>query len=451
MADEDLFAPKKRGREKISTAQNAETAKSATSNVATSNSTSSATQARRGRPNLSAKTETASKGRPKANSQSSAPASKPAKRNWGESGKKAQIVADATENANRANSIARSDLSNSTKGKKPVVQENVENPIIQDLPQENIQSQTIENTPQVELQPEINLENQKGESEFLQDAQQDDTPQNEQSTSDLEVSEPNEDEDGQDELLSNDDLTVDEDEISELEKKSKRKKNTPNDEEGALTSKKKKKKKWWLLLLLLLLLLFGGIIFVFKDILFPPPPIVIVPEGNMVLEGNIKPTDTVEMGKILVKPGDTIEFIRALSIASASTKVNEDGVIEPLSPFSLRLQFYIEDANGIKNYNLISELSKNGNFSDKASFTKFGDWYYWNDIVIPGAPAKELIKSITLNKETGNAWQGQEVKLVLRYQTVIPTEEDINISFEYEYPPEWYILVTSFYEEQLKV
>ena len=253
------------------------------------------------------------------------------------------------------------------------------------------------------------------------------------------------------------DLTVDDSELEQLKAKKKKKKrkggsadldggiNPDSSDEAGLQGKQQKKKKWWLLLLLLLLLLIGGLMFLFRDVLFPPKPIVIVPQGMII---DIKETGTNQFGmkEFIFKPGDTIEFNNALSVGSERTVEKEDGTKEELSPFSLRLRFYIEYQG--EQYQAFIEDIHN---SKDATIKKYNDWYYWYDIAIPGAAYKKIIESIKLSATgIGNEWQGREVKLVLEYQTVIPVQKTIDEDFEYDYDPEWAVLVTDIYNDYIK-
>ncbi len=250
------------------------------------------------------------------------------------------------------------------------------------------------------------------------------------------------------------DLTLDDSELEQLKAKKKKKKrkgggadlgggiNPDSSDEAGLQGKQQKKKKWWLLLLLLLLLLIGGLVFLFRDVLFPPKPIVIVPQGMII---DIKETGINQFGmkEFIFKPGDTIEFNNALSVGSERTVEKEDGTKEELSPFSLRLRFYIEYQG--EQYQAFIEDIHN---SKDATIKKYYDWYYWYDIAIPGAPYKKIIESIKLSATgIGNEWQGREVKLVLEYQTVVPVLETIQEDFEYEYDPEWAELIADIYKD----
>ena len=355
-----------------------------------------------GRPKINGETKTESS-RPKANSAATKTTSNKTRPN-GNASKKARIVAEATETANRANRA------------------------------KGVSASSISFD-----EPEINNV---------------DLQANENVGGDAQVQEPSVDpvvtpvvDPVMGGVDGDVDLTIDADDLEPAQDKKKKKKGGVYDE-GDLSNKKKKKRRklLWLLLLLLLLLIVGVV--VFKDILFPPKPIVIVPNG-MVLK--IKSTGQSQIGvdEFIFKPGDTIEFEEPLSVFSERYATNDDGTKgDELSPFTLRLRFYIEyEQDGIKEEH--PEFIDVIHFSKTGLFTSYNDWFYYNAIVIPGALAVEIIDSIRLSESViGNVWQNRMVSLVLEYQTICPESTDVlDEAFEYNYPPDWGYIVVEEYKD----
>ena len=93
----------------------------------------------------------------------------------------------------------------------------------------------------------------------------------------------------------------------------------------------------------------------------------------------------------------------------------------------------------------------NTSFDEKKRETSLilsnNDWLYYNDVVIPGALPVEIIDSIHLSSTSiGNEWQDKAVSLVLEYETICPESlEVLDEAFEYNYPPEWGIIVVEGY------
>lgn len=224
--------------------------------------------------------------------------------------------------------------------------------------------------------------------------------------------------------------------------KQKMKKDADADDE--LNKKKKKKKKWWLWLLLLLLLLLATMGYAFKDVLFPPKPIVIVPDGITI---NIKDngSNNTNVGW-LFKPGDTIEFDPPITVGSARYVENEDGSKTELSPFSMRVRFYI-----LENESEYPELIDVVTPTENTTLQKFGSlgWYYWYGLAIPGQAYQQVISSIHLSEEKiGNYWKEKEVSLVLEYQTITPTNlGDIEDEFDGDFDPVWAEIVIEMYND----
>ncbi|MGN1227063.1 MAG: hypothetical protein ACI4TX_00300 [Christensenellales bacterium] len=449
---------------------------------------------KRGRPKASETASKSTNSRPKANSTNTSKTKKG--RPSGNGSKKAQIVAAATESANKANkakstsksSISFDDLNNqSISDLNSNLDVNVEsqtsvdanindnlnfnididsgkdantdfNDINKDVNNEtNIYNNAdvnvdadrkIDTETQISEGGQVNVEMQNDTNESVENVaekqveslqtetkeEQSPTPKNTAENSDI-------------------DLTVDEKEIAQLQskkkKKNKREKDSElngavgkNDDDNDLSSKKKKKKKWWLWLLLLLLVLCSILAYAFKDVLFPPKPIVIVPQG-MVLDIKKTGTSSIGVDEFIFKPGDTIEFVDSLSVGSERTVEKEDGTKEELSPFTMRLRFFIQYMD--EEYPaFIEDIQK----TENASFSFHNGWYYWYDIVIPGAAYKKIIDSVTLTTQIGNEWKGREVSLVLEYQTITPTSvEVIEEAFEYDYDQDWAYTVTQIYED----
>ena len=449
---------------------------------------------KRGRPKSSEET-TSSSGRPKANSTANASTGvgQNKKRPTGNSSKKAKVVAEATESANKANrakSTSKSTINFDENVEPTKSNANVESEAnattlaggvavgggvsanTDDAFGNLSNGSSLSDNANIEINDNAKLDTdavvgqEDNESVNLNDAPADEANlnseenlQNSQSGQNEQVEDGvNEGENNAVQETSGLDLMVDDSELEQLKakKKKKKKRGAGSDLNGAidpdaigddagLQGKKQKKKKWWLLLLLLLLLLIGGLVFIFRGVLFPPKPIVIVPQGMVI---DIKETGINQFGvkEFIFKPGDTIEFNNALSVGSERTVEKEDGTKEELSPFSLRLRFYIE-YQGEQFQPFIEEIHN----SKGAVLKQFNEWYYWYDIAIPGAAYKKIIDSLKLSATIiGNKWQGKEVKLVLEYQTVVPVLKTIEEEFAYEYDPEWASLITDIYADYKK-
>jgi len=194
---------------------------------------------------------------------------------------------------------------------------------------------------------------------------------------------------------------------------------------------------------LLLLFIIGGFGYFLREQLFGDKPVVISPQG-LVLD--VISTDTIEgVESFIYKPGDKIEFKSNLSVGSPRYIEDEEtGVRTELSPYVIRLQFYVTYSN-LEYYNLISSVNK----TENASFTSIGDWMYLNDVIYPGEKYKDIISSLTLQTSSiGNIWQGRKCEIVLKYQTAYPTEEAIMENYpEILSGDPWMEIVTSIFSD----